>query len=611
MKGDKHMKKSKFLALLLVLSMIVGLFCACGSGSSSDTTTSTAAESASSAETVAEEAEEPAEEVPAESATEATAEAASAVEGNGGSVEAETLSDPMEAMAEEFISYPLEGENNTITMWYYIPSYSEYMNSNYDFNTLAAAEEATGVKLDFVEVPASSADTNFSLMIAGGDMCDLIPVLEYYTSGIAKAYEEDVIMDIGDYIDEYMPNYAAVLECLDPATVEDTLTDGHTLAFYQINDGSYSGNGLITRQDWLDEQGITFSGDVISLDEYTNLLETLHSAYNTPYTYYMTDGTMGMDAAFDTSIPVLQGDGFMTSTTSTIFRKGTEVMSGWTTDGYREYLEWLIGLMDEGVIYKDFLSLEIDRGTSNTATGSGQVAVWQANADKIEEILGYTEDPNFAVTAIPRISSDPDSQYVWNDAVDLVSTRGGFSLSSTCENPELVCQWENFFWTTEGYYLVNYGEEGESYHMDGDTPVFDWENPVTVTGKNAPNAEMAQTLFTMVRFAGGYLDNDRLLPTFPDTALAAVELWTIDGSTDDRNYPSAITFTPEESDEIAQYEGDFLTYAAETCLKFLDGATELNDDTWNDFVSTCESMGLDKIVAVYQNAYDQYLAGER
>ena len=38
---------------------------------------------------------------------------------------------------------------------------------------------------------------------------------------------------------------------------------------------------------------------------------------------------------------------------------------------------------------------------------------------------------------------------------------------------------------------------------------------------------------------------------------------------------------------------------------------ELNDTNWNEYVSTCESMGLPEIVAVYQNAYDQYQAGER
>ena len=44
---------------------------------------------------------------------------------------------------------------------------------------LKAAEEATGVKLDFIEVGSASASEQFNLMVAGGDMTDLIPVIEY------------------------------------------------------------------------------------------------------------------------------------------------------------------------------------------------------------------------------------------------------------------------------------------------------------------------------------------------------------------------------------------------------------------------------------------------
>ena len=117
----------------------------------------------------------------------------------------------------------------------------------------------------------------------------------------------------------------------------------------------------------------------------------------------------------------------------------------------------------------------------------------------------------------------------------------------------------------------------------------------------------------MRRFVSFYSADDCLVSTFPDSALEAIDLWTIADSTDDRNYPAAIkdTLTFDENQKIAEYEGDFLTYADETILKFLDGAMELNDTNWNEYVSTCESMGLPEIIAVYQNAYDQYQAGER
>ena len=596
----------KILSLLLVLTMVLALFSACGTESSS---TESAVSAASEETTAPETSTEP--EAAAPETPDSAAEPTSAEE--SGTV-AETVGDPFAAMAEEYISYPLEGDN-TISMWYYIPPYQDFMDSNNSFNALAAAEEATGVKLEFTEVSAQSASELFNVMVAGGDYPDLLPVMEYYSGGLSKAYEDGIILDINDYMEDNMPNYLAVRDCLDESTVKATLTDGMTLAFYQIKDGTYSGNGFVSRGDWIAEQGITFSGDVISLDEFTEYLRTIYSAYNCSNTIYMYDGTVGLEAAFDTEIPVLNGDGFMTMVTSAIFRKGDEVMSGWTTDGYREYLEWVLQMFDEGIMARDFLSLDTDRMVTNTMQASGAIGVWQSNADKIEEIVDtYGADyPELTVQALPRVAQDPSAQYVWNDEVALVSSMAGFSLSANCDNPELVCQWENYFWTTDGYYLGNYGTEGESYHMDGDTPVFDWDQPVTVTGKNAPNAEMAQQLFTMLRFASFYVDNDMLLPTFPQTGLDAVELWTIDGSTDDRYYPSAVknTLTSDETLEIADYESDFLTYAAEQCLKFLDGSLELNDENWDTYVATCESMGLPEIIAVYQNAYDEYYTGER
>ena len=604
-------KKWRLLSLLLALTLLVGLLAACGSSSSSDDTEE-------AEEEVAEEAEEAEEEAAEEAAEEAEAaeETETPAEGTGNATSATVISDPLEAMAEEYITYPLEGDDNVITIWYYIPGYVDYMDSNYNYNAVDDAEAATGVRLEFTEVSDSAATELFNLMVASGDMCDLIPVMEYYTGGLSKAYEEEIIIDINDYVDEYMPNYAAVMECLDEQTVSDTLTDGKLLAFYQIADGSYSANGMATRGDWLEELGYEFSGDIISLEEFTELLELIHNTYETPYTIYMYDGTIGLEAAFDTEIPALVGDGFMTQVTSAIFRYGDTVTSGWITDGYREYLEWVIEMMDEGVLYSDFLSLDTDRQVVNTLTAAGDVAVWTGNADKLEEIAEMSDDENFVTQAMPRVAADPDAQYVWDDETALVSTASGFSVTTSCENPELVCMWQNYFWTTDGYMMANYGVEGESYTVDEDGNVdFTWENPVTVTGANAPNAEMAQNLFTMMRFVGFYADNDRLLPTFPDSALAAVDLWTLTeyGSTDDRNYPSILSnsLTSEESEEIAKYEGDFLTYADETALKFMTGALELNDDTWAEYIATCEEMGINEIIAVYQNAYDEYLAGER
>lgn len=588
--------KKKLLCLFLALAMITGVFCACGDGS----TTAESAAPVSVAEDPAATEAPVAPETPADEAPEA-----SDVE----VPEEELAGDPFAAMNEEFITYPLEG-SNTISVWYYAPGYVQFVDTNYNFNALAAAEAATGVKLEFQEVGQSAASEQFNLLVAGGDMPDLIPCMEYYSSGLTKAYEEDVIVDIAPYVDEYMPNFAAVRDCLSEATQNQMLTDGALLSFYQVNDGAYSGDGLVTRGDWMEALDIEFDSKLISLEQFDDMLHQFHEAYDVPHTVYFTDGTMPLNAVFDVSLPTLVGDGFMTSVSSAIYRKGDEVVSGWTQDGYREYLEYVLTLMDDGLIDKDFLGLDNDRGVQNTYCGNGSIAIWQANADKMEEIYGYTEDPNFKVAALPNVTADPDAPYVWKQEQSLVSTRNGFSMSASCQNPELVCQWENYWWTYEGYLLNNYGEEGQSLTWEGEEPRFDWETPVTVTGMNAPNAEMALELFTMKRFTGGYLDNDRLLPTFSQTALEAVELWTLD-ATDERYYPDSIVFSVEENEAVAEYEGDFLTYAPTEILKFLSGAAELNDANWDAYIAECENLGVNEIINIYQTAYDQHVAGER
>ena len=597
----------KTLSMLLVLALVVALFAACGS------TAAPASDAGSAAGSAAASAEAPADEggEAAAPAAEPAAEAGSAVEDSAveeAPEEEQLAGDPMEAMKEEFISYPLE-EGGTISMWYYTPPYVQFVDSNANFNALKAAEEATGVKLDFIEVGSASASEQFNLMVAGGDMTDLIPVIEYYSSGVTKAYEEDVIMDIEPYVEEYMPNFAAVRECLSEKTQKQLMTDGALLAFYQVNDGSFAANGQVTRGDWLDELGISFDSTLISLDQFDDMLHQMHDKYNVAHTIYFTDGTLPLNAVFDTSIPTLVGDGFMTSVSSAIFRHGDECVSGWNQDGYRDYLEYVLQLMDDGLIDKDFMGLDGDQGVRNTAYANGDVAIWQMGADKLEELSWYTEDPNFKVAAVPNVTADPNAPYVWKQDSSLIQ-RGGFSLSTSCENPELVCQWENYFWTYDGWLLNNYGIEGESLTWEGEEPRFDWETPTTVTGMNAPNADMALELFTMKRFAGGYLDNDRLVPTFPESALKAVELWNVEGS-DERYYPDSIVFTVEENEKIGEYEGDFLTYAPSEILSFLTGNKELNDETWDAYVAECENLGINEIVAVYQDAYDQYVAGER
>ena len=55
------------------------------------------------------------------------------------------------------------------------------------------------------------------------------------------------------------------------------------------------------------------------------------------------------------------------------------------------------------------------------------------------------------------------------------------------------------------------------------------------------------------------------------------------------------------------YYSDISTYASEMVLKFIIGAEPLTEDSFADYVSHIEEMGIQNCIDIYQTAYERYL----
>lgn len=108
-----------------------------------------------------------------------------------------------------------------------------------------------------------------------------------------------------------------------------------------------------------------------------------------------------------------------------------------------------------------------------------------------------------------------------------------------------------------------------------------------------------------------YQYEKRLFSTLDEDAIEAYDIYNDASITAEHYYPNAAALTSEESDSIINEATAVLTYAQETLLSFMTNAVEINDDTWESFQSTLRDMGIQEILDVYQNAYDEYIAGKR
>ena len=179
--------KKNLLAVLLILTMLTALVSGCG-GNTDSSAESPSVSSVSETTTVA---DTPSPEASAVSDME-SAEASSSVE------------DSAEIQEIPQVTYPLTEEPVTFSLWYSFPGdladiMQEYLG-NGKSNVLQAVEERTGVSLRFMLQSVTTANDNFNLLVASGDYPDLFQNAgSYYTGGLDKAVDEEVLVDLDGY----------------------------------------------------------------------------------------------------------------------------------------------------------------------------------------------------------------------------------------------------------------------------------------------------------------------------------------------------------------------------------------------------------------------------
>ena len=539
----------------------------------------------------------------------------------GKTVETEQPEDPSEVVAEESVSedvpaeevpeergtvtYPIGDNSETITYWTTAPGNTKWFLSWNEMEIISYVNEATGINIWFEEVGETTASEKFNLMIAGEEYCDLLPIDKYYSGGLEQAYNDEVIIDITPYLNANAPDYMNIVDLQDENTLNNIYTEDMQLAFYKINDGPgyMSGGSFVTRGDWMEKEGIDF-GEYMTMEEFTDYLYVMKDVFGAEYPIDVTPSAQiaNLSWVFDTQIPSIYN-----VTSIDMYIDDGVVVCPYTAPEYYDYLEWFIGLYNDGVVHKDFYVSEMNRGEQLAACGNGKIGLWGSSADKFDEIFTYSDDPNLKLQALPVVAPSEDPEpYTWVGATSLAEA--GMSISCQCEKVEKVVSWMNYFFTEDGIEFANYGIEGDTYIID-ENGEYQWTEKITDSDE-VPNAEMALKIYTFQGFCSFYDITEKLVSTFTDSAKEAIEIWKVEG-TSEHTYPNGAGLTTEETDEVKNSVADICSAACEEVLKFITGEAEFNEVGWDEYISKLENLGLSEVLAVYQNAYDEYMAGDR
>lgn len=573
MKTNKH----RLLIMVLCLTMLVSIFSSCGTGSSVDSQETTSAETAASEETAAPQTDE---ETPA-----AASDADAA---------------PVET-ADDF-QLPICEETQTISYWFEMsPQVASYLNTMNDNISYQLLEELTNVHVDFWAV-TDETDQQFSLMVASGDYADImIWGSRYYPGGAIKGVEDEVFMELTDVINEYMPNYGALID--DPSVYGQVImTDGRIGEIFTLNrNPSVPGTGPIVRKDWLDKLGIA-PEDIVTYDDYYNMLSQFKSEFGAtgalylgpngvPSGNYLTAG-YGVAAYTDSS-----------EDTGAYYQDNGTVYYGPIQDGFKDYLTMMNQWYEDGLISSDYLQHSDIQVTAGDVT-DGSTGLWYHMSQIMSEHMASAIDEGFESIAIKdAVMKEGDLNRLGSYSD---STVGGnsLSISATCEQIDVVAKWVDFAFSEQGSLIYSYGVEGETYNYDSDgNPVFTdliANNPDGLGTITACNLHAIQTGI-------GYLYEDRFDSTYPAAALEAGQIWMETLDLDNMmTIPAAANLSALDAEIYAEGYSNILTYVQENIAKFITGARSL--DEFDAYVADIEAMGIADCVQCWQNAVDSYLA---
>lgn len=527
-----------------------------------------------------------------ESSTSSEASPSSTTEESGAAAESGDESQAETAETGEF-QLPIVDEPTTLSYFVADDSNAAIMTTDWNDNEFyQEMERRTGVHLEFEMVSSADYQTNFNLMIASGNLADMIYVgASYYAEGVDAAIDDGYFLDLTDLVDEYMPNYERIRTSDVQYELLSTTDSGRLGAVYELRQSKQGPwLGLWIRQDWLDDLNLDTP---VTFDDYHEVLTAFKNEKGA--TAPLILNFSGSDGEFGTM------SGGLNVLNSWQLDETGKVNFGPYMDAWKEYVTIMHQWYTEGLIDPDFMATD-ERTADMAKVVTGASGLFAALYTMPSVYEAASEDPNMNLAPVnPPVMNEGDEGHIrLRDSY----TSGNTAISADSENWEVALRWLDYLYTDEGALLANYGVEGDTFEFDENgEPVFTdkilnnengWTMTQTVASYLCPSAGIAN-----------WSDWTRELAGVPEKDQACYDVWS--EFSDDWRLPSSVTLTQEESTERAALYADISTIVKEQTAQFISGALDI-ESNWDAYISALEASGMERAIEITQAAYDRYLA---
>ena len=456
--------------------------------------------------------------------------------------------------------------------------------------------DLTNINADWTLVNPDALDEKRNLALGSGELPDAFFLSQLTNSDILKYGEQGMFIPLNDLIDEYAPNLTALME-EDPSIRKAmTFPDGNIYSLPALIEEDFLSLRLSARpwinEDWLDELGMDIPETTGEFYEYLKAVKELDPVGGGKTVPYggtdITELVQWLSGSFgvmnrgpsNTNIDLDPND----TNKARLYA---------TTDEYRQLLEYIHKLYDEGLIEQSIFSIEWGQFLANASDNLYASMIFY---DPIEL---FGEDIGSQYNSVAALEG-PEGHKDYNKLSSSVWVNDNFVITSENENPAAAVRWMDHFYGEEGAKLYYMGVEGETFE-EKDGEIVYKDHILNPEGDMTFEQALAKEL-TWLGSINGIIKADYFQggESAPQSMEAAEK---IEPFVPDEIWPR-FTFTAEENRILESTGADIDKYVEEMRDKFISGDEDLSE--WDEYVETIEKMGLDEMLEVYQNAYDRY-----
>lgn len=458
-------------------------------------------------------------------------------------------------------------------------------------------EKLSNIHINWQTVQVEALAEKKNLLLAAGDYPEIFFASAFTKTDLIKYGEQGVFLALNDYIDQYAPNFKAILEKYPSVKQGVTMADGKIYGFPTFYDPEFESLTIgmpWINQVWLDKLGLKSPETTDELYEVLKAFKEQDpngngkqdeqgwgTGYGIKYLMDSLKGSFGLNK---------QG----TMNPNLDFKEGTEEFRFVpTTDEYKELLQYVNKLYSEGLINKDVFTVEPQVFAAEASKGNfGMIS--DIDPKELLKLDGYVG---------AQVLEGPNGDRQYTAMSNGLGNLGMFVITDKAENPEAMVRWIDHLYGDEGAKMFFMGFEGVTYEEDAEG---NFKYLETITN-NPDGKNMDQAISDYLTWPGGYYPGIVTQKFFQgaeakENSVKNAEQ-VIPYTLNDEDIIPGLNFTVAESEQVSAITTDINTYIDESTAGFITGKTSF--DKWDDYKKTIEKMGIKDYMEIAQEAYDR------